>query len=331
MKKIIFYVLILLCFNCYSDQKTFQGEIYGLITDDKSIFTIILNNGCETLQRIYPNHQETSPLPRYKSFHRYYQIIKNKIIFLSDNDIFIYNTDLMLIKKLKLPEQDPDNYSFNFSLTMLNKYSENFVILIESRDRLFILKDNELTESLNELEFLGNKLDFKNNTLAINGNPISMKFIPARMKSNKFSFAMHFLFVLNKELFLIRNCLYENSGRLLATLPFTFGVDDAVIIEDEYILINPENIVIINKKGGIIKVIDEGDPYILGNLNKDQILLQLDKHYLGLLSLKTFDLKKIDLGEKISSAVLLDNKLFYVQKDNYKILKIIPIKDIFKE
>lgn len=327
MKKIIFYVLICVCINCLADIKTFSGEPMGLITDGKYIFSLVGYIKYEKLQIVYPICKETCPLPRHKSFYRYYTILNNYIVTLFDNKIVIYDKDLKVKKKMKLPEVDSE-YHFNYSLNIIK---DKILIVNAGNKRCFQLNNLELKEVKNQLEFLGNKIEFKKNLLLINSNKIDIACLPKAAKINKFSFMIHFLFVLNKELFLIRNCLCDNSGRLLATLPFTFGVDDAVILENGYLLINPQNIVIINKKGEIIKVIDVSDPYILGNLNQDQILLKLDNQYLGLLSIKTFELKKKDLGEKISSAVFLDDRLFYVPKDNDKTLKIIPIKDIFTE
>ncbi len=325
MKKIEICVLIILCFTCcFSETKKFPGDIFGLETDGKSIFTLMMYNKSDKLQIIYPMEKETPPLPPYKSFKRYYQIINDKIVVLSDNDVFIFNNDLILLKKIKLPDMAPDKYHFNYSLSMKNKDKACFFVVIESNDGCFLLQDFDLIELKNELVFDGNKIEFKNNLILINGYTTVLKY-------KKFSSLVHFLFVLDNEFILVRNSLFDNSGRLLAELPFTFEVGDAISLENLYILFNPENIVIINKKGEMIKVIKEEITGILGNLNQDQVLLKINRQYLGLLSLKTLDLKKKDLGEEISSAVLLDDKLFYVPKNNYKILKIRPIKDIFVE
>jgi hypothetical protein len=325
MKKIKIFVLIILCFNCcFSETKKFPGEIFGLETDGKSIFTLMMYNKIDKLQIIYPTIKETPPLPPYKSFKRYYQMLNDKIVVLSDNDVFIFNNDLKSLKKIKLPDMPPDKYHFNYSLSMKNEDKSCFFIVIESNDKCFLLKDFDLIELKNEINFDGNKIEMKNNMILINGYTTDLKY-------KKFSSLVHFLFVLDNEFILVRNSLFDNSGRRLAELPFTFEVGNAILLENFYILFNPENIVILNKKGEMIKVIKEGSTGILGNLNQYQVVLKINRQYLGLLSLKTLDLKKKDLGEEISSAVLLDNKLFYVPRNNYKTLKIRPIKDIFVE
>ena len=325
MKRIKIFVLIILFFNCcFSETKKFPGEIFGLETDGKSIFTLMMYNKSDKLQIIYPTIKETPPLPPYKSFKRYYQMINDKIVVLSDNDVFIFDNDLKLLKKIKLPDMPPDKYNFNYSLSMKNKDKSCFMIVIESNDKCFLLKDFDLIELENELAFDGNKIEMKNNIIIINGYTTDLKY-------KKFSSLVHFLFVLDNEFILVRNSIFDNSGRRLADLPFTFEVGNAILLEHFYILFNPENIVILNKKGEMIKVIKEGDPGILGYLDQDQVVLKINRQYLGIFSLKTFDLKKKDLGEEISSAVLLDDKLFYVPKNNYKTLKIKPIKEIFVE
>jgi hypothetical protein len=323
MKKLMFFFLVILNFSVFSEIKEFNGNLWGILTDGEKIFSLVYYKKYQKLQIIYPIEKETAPLIKFKSFYRYYQLLNDKIITLFDNNVLFYDTNLKLIKRLKLPKNESE-YHFNYSLKLINPGKKSIIIIGEKSQRCFLLNNLELKELKNELVFDGNKIEFKNNIILINGYTTALKY-------KRFSSLVHFLFVLNNEFILVRNSLFDNSGRLLVELPFTFGVDDAILLENLHILFNPENIVIINKKGEMIKVIKEESTEILGNLNQDQVVLTINEQYLGLLSLKTLDLKKKDLGEEISSAVLLDNKLFYVPRNNYKVLKIRPIKDIFVE
>ena len=323
MKKLMVLFLCILNLYVFSEVKGFKGDLWGLLTNGEKIFSLVYYDEYQKLQIIYPHEKETAPLIKFKSFYRYYQLLNDKIVTLFDNNVFIYDTNLKLIKKLKLPK-DENEYHFNYSLNLINPGKKSIIIVGEKSQRCFLLNNLELKELNNEISFDGNKIEMKNNIILINGYTTDLKY-------KKFSSLVHFLFVLDDEFILVRNSLFDNSGRRLVELPFTFEVGNAILLENLYILFNPENIVIINKKGEIIKVIKEGDSGILGNFNQDQVVLKINRQYLGLLSLKTLDLKKKDLGEEISSAVLLDGKLFYVPKNNYKTLKIIPIKDIFVE
>ena len=323
MKKLMFLFLVIFNFSVFSEIREFNGDLWGLLTDGEKIFSLVYYEKYQKLQIVYPIEKGTAPLSKFKSFYRYYELINNKIVTLFDNNVFIYDTNLKLIKKLKLPKNE-NEYHFNYSLNSINPGKKSIIIIGEKSQRCFLLNNLELKELKNEFVFDEKKIEFKNNIILINGYTTTLKY-------RRFSSMVHFLFVLDNEFILVRNSLFDNSGKLIVELPFTLGVDDAIILENLYILFNPENIVIISKKGEVIKVIKEGNPGILGNLNQDQVVLTINDQYLGLLSLKTLDLQKKDLGEEISSAVLLDDKLFYVPKNNYKILKTTPLKDIFVE
>jgi|WetSurMetagenome_2_1015567.scaffolds.fasta_scaffold31283_4 hypothetical protein len=319
MKIKIFLTIFILCFYCHSSVKSIQWDIFGIETDGKSIFSVVYNNKSEKLQRLFPTKKETSFLPPYKSHLRSYEIVNDKIILLFDNIILIYDTNLNLIKKLFLPD-DQTEYHFNYSL---NRVKESLIIM-GGDNQCFLLKNLNLLKLQNEIVVDGNRIELKNNLVLINDNPTEVKY-------NKFSSLITFLFVLNDKHILLRNSLYDTSGKLLATLPFTFEINQAVETDKYYILFSTENIVIINKQGDIIKLIKESESGILGNFDENQIVLEMTQQYLGLLSLQTLELIKIDLGEKLSSTVLLNESLFYVPENNRKRLIKISIKEIFKD
>jgi hypothetical protein len=325
MKKLMLLFIITSYVFGFSEIKVekFNGELWGIETDGKNIYSLVLYPKYQKLQIVYPFRAETKPLSKFKSFYRYYQLINGKIITLFDNSVFIYDTTLKLIKKIKLPKSGGD-YHFNYSLNMKNTDKNHFYAVMLNGTHCFLLNDFNLMELKDELIVYGNKLEMIKNHVTINGNQTDVKY-------KDFYYLIHFLFVLNNEHILVRNSFFDNAGKLLATLPFTFGIRHALSFENQYVIPSTENIIIINKEGGIIKILEEETPGILGILGQDQIVLRINNHYIGILSLKTLTVRKKDLGEEIAGIVLLDGKLCYIPNNNWKILKIIPLKDIFAE
>jgi hypothetical protein len=328
-KIFLFIVLLISLLNCYSDSKSFQGEIIGIKSDGKSIFALMNYSNYEKLQIIHPIMKATSPLPKYKSFYRYFEIVNNKIIVLFDNNIFIYDSNLNLIKRLKLPDEGTE-YHFNYSLNQ----QKQSIIIMGGNGKCYLLKNLELKELRNEIVANGNKIELKNNIVLINKNKteIGLKIDNSReIKYKNISSLIHFLFILDGTHLLFRNSLVDNNGKVLAALPFTFEISQAILYKNNYVLFSTENILIINKDGNIVRLIKESESGMLGYVNQDQVVLEITQQYLGFLSLKTFELKKIDLGEKISSAVLLNDTLFYIPEINRRTLKAISIKEFNKD
>ena len=338
MKKILLYFLLFLPLLCPAETRIFSGSLFGLVTNGKSVFSILSSSSFDTLIEIYPGNKKSKPLPPYKGLKRDYRVIENNIVVLSDNCVSIYNPNLVLLKQFKLPDV-PVDYCYFMGcgyITELN-LNPNF---IECSGKTFFYHNLSVTEIRDKLELPGIKIELKNDIFTINDISTKIKFrsfgdlssflnIPEKDRISVFNPIYGISSNGTRELVKVEFNLFDTSGQLIASLPFEYGEMSIYPLKNGYILNNDKKTIIADKKGNIVKYVSKKFLKIIGALSEEKILLKANDSSLVQLSLNTFELKEKVMQEKIADVILLNDIIFYIPKSNDKQIRIKPIKDIF--
>jgi hypothetical protein len=300
MKKYIILISIFVFIYCIANKPENSNKLSHFVSDTHSIYAIAHYKNGSKIKKLYPEKIESLRLPPSKSLKRYLEFSQGELILLSDNSIFIFTKDLNLIRTLTLPESKSD-----YSIEKISKSDKAFVIS-DNYKNMFLYRDSKLVQLKNEIIIENFKIELIDHVFFINGNQTQIKL-------NSFSELIHDFFVLNENLIMVGNTLFNKSGKKILTLPISFYVYDALSFNKNFLLMATGKIIILGENCKILNELEANGPKILGKYKKNRIIIKLDNHRIATLNTETKEIESYQLSNnKIDSIAFVENNLFYV-------------------
>jgi hypothetical protein len=307
-----FGLILIIVVAGIANYSIYAGEMYKLVSDGRSVYTVLFDKSSDTLQELFPGKRHFL-LPNKLSPRMYMEKSGNWLFILSYNKIFVFSEDLKLLKTLELPKSKSD-----YELRKIT-VSNNLLVATDSYKNAYLLRDSKLHRLKDAIKISNIEIKLDNSILFINGNKTRATF-------NSFFDLLHSVFILNDKYVFVAWNLYNNRGKKVSYLPIRLYVYDALPYANRFLIVSHGKIIILDEDGQVINERNANAPEILGPY-KDRIIVKVGKHRFSSISAKTSQFNDFEPGkERIGSVVLVDNILFYVLSGNRSCLKKYEIR-----